>query len=198
MSTTSTVRLSRRQLLACGFVLAGAGTLAPPATAAAAVSDGMLLRYALQVEQLSVVAYQHALGLSGAEGAVRTRLTEFLSHEQLHISVLERELRSLGEALPSPIASIASANALLSQHGLSRDIGATTKLHDAISLLLDIEGLSQGAYHAMAGLLRSSAPLLPAVEALGCEAQHQALLTDIQYPGKIERSVPGPFVEGWQ
>jgi hypothetical protein len=201
MSLTATLRLSRRQLLggcAGALAVAGAGTLAIPATAAVAstpVSDGTLLSYALEIELLSVFAYEHMLGLAGDH---RPLLAEFLGHERQHVAALESELRPLGQSPPRAVDTLARAKAVLAQHGLSSDIGSVRKFEDAIKLLLDIEGLSQGAYYAMSGLLNSQSPLLPAVQALACEAQHQALLTALLYPGKIERVVPGPFVEGWQ
>jgi Ferritin-like domain len=125
-------------------------------------------------------------------------MLQFLSHEREHVMALESQLGARGHTPATSISTPAQANAVLSQHGLSIDIGKVRTFKDAIKLLYDIEGLSQGAYYAAVGLLSASGPLVPAAEALSCEAQHQALLTGLLYPGEIERSVPGAFVEGWQ
>jgi len=191
---------SRRELLAGGLAGAGAAAVLAARTAAAdtPVSDQALLSYALQIEQTAVVVYEQVLALPVLGRESRALALEFLGHERAHVAALHSELEALGNAPPAPVSTSQQARAVLAQHGLSVDFGKLGTLKDAINLLYDIEGLSQGAYYATIGRLSSSAPLASAAQALACEAQHQALLTALLYPGEIERSVPGAFVEGWQ
>lgn len=195
--------LSRREVLAGGFagagVAVGAAVLAAPAAQAdTPVSDHALLSYALQIEQTAVVVYEQVLAMPVLGRESRALVLEFLGHEREHVAVLLSQLSALGQATPAPVSTPRQARDVLRQHGLSVDFTKVTKLKDAITLLYDVEGLSQGAYYAAVGLLRSSHPLAAAAQALACEAQHQALLSELLYPAEIERSVPGAFVEGWQ
>jgi ferritin-like protein len=192
--------LSRRELLTGGLAGAGGAVLAtaPAAVADTQVTDGALLSYALQVEQTAVVVYEQVLAMPVLGRESRALLLEFLGHEREHVAALLSALQALGQAAPAPVSTARQARAVLAQHGLSVDFAKVHGLKDAITLLYDIEGLSQGAYYAAVGLLRSSRPLASAAQALACEAQHQALLTALLFPGEIKRSVPGAFVEGWQ
>jgi rubrerythrin len=192
--------LSRRELLAGG--LAGTGAAAVLAASAAEadtpVTDHALLSYALQIEQTAVVVYEQVLAMPVLGRESRALVLEFLGHEREHVAALLADLKALGQAAPAPVSTPQQARDVLHQHGLSVDFAKVHKLGDAIALLYDVEGLSQGAYYAAVGLLSSSRPLASAAQALACEAQHQAQLTALLYPAEIERSVPGAFVEGWQ
>jgi rubrerythrin len=192
--------LSRRELLAGGLAGAGASVLvaAPTAGADTPVSDHALLSYALQIEQTAVVVYEQVLALPVLGRESRALVLEFLGHEREHVAALLSELQALGQATPPAASTPQQARAVLAKHGLSVDFAKVHKLKDAITLLYDVEGLSQGAYYAAVGLLSSTRPLASVAQALACEAQHQALLTALLYPGEIKRSVPGAFVEGWQ
>jgi ferritin-like protein len=154
---------SRRQALAGGAALVGAGALAltRPASAAAQASDVDRLERLLALEQRLQSLYETAL----QRDAVEPRLGEtLLEHEREHIRGLEMALRARGRRSPRatvPPPQVGSAFA--SRPAFAR-------------FAIDIETETVGAYQEALTTLRSTRLLLPLGSIMTSGAQHVVAL----------------------
>jgi hypothetical protein len=161
---------------------------------AAAPSDSTVLARTLRIEQLVVIAYERVLASGLVAPAVSAQLHTVLGQEHRHVAVLERALRELS-AMP-PQTSNAAAQRELAAHHVQVGLNSLGDQHDCLKLLIDVESLAEGAYFAAISKLTDPRLLRTSIAAMGCEAQHWTLLSAIQHPGKLYRSVPYPFVQG--
>ena len=96
---------NRRELVRGGLAAALAATvpalLDAPGALAASISDTSVLTSLLQVEQVVVFAYEHALS-TGLLSAVQPVLATFLDHERAHVHALLVDLTDLGATAPAP------------------------------------------------------------------------------------------------
>lgn len=192
------IPITRRQLVHAGLAgTAAAAVLRPPDAAAAgapAPGDSAVLTRTLRTEQLVVIAYERVLASGLLAPAVSTQVRVLLGQEHQHVAALERSLRELGAVLPR--TSESAARRALSAHHIHESLTGLRNQHECLKLLIDIESLAEGAYFAAISKLTDPSLLRTSVEAMGCEAQHWTVLSAIQNPGKLYRSVPYPFVQG--
>ncbi len=199
MSEVRAGRLSRRQLMV-GALSAGSGgalVAADPALAdSTPVGTGPLLSAALAAEQATVLAYRRVIALPFVAPRVGALLRVMLGHNRDHAAVLASELRAMGSPLPVAPTTLSQANQTLSKHGMSGDLSSVHTLKDAVQVLLDFEAVCEGAYYAAIGGVTSTAALVRAAQALACDAQHSALLGEIEYEGNVQEAVPNWYVAG--
>lgn len=191
-------RTTRRQLVQTGIAGATAVTLLGSRSAAAAIaaapSDAAVLTHTLRIEHLVVVAYERVLASGLLAPGPSGQLHAILRQERQHVAALERALHVLGAQAPQ--SSVAAAQRELAAHHIHTSLSTLRSQHDCLKLLIDVESLAEGAYFAAISKLTDPALVRTSVEAMGCEAQHWTLLSAIQHPGKLYRSVPYPFVQG--
>src|SRR5205085_7872878 len=113
---------TRRELVkrGIGAAAAASGAMSAPSAAAAAPaqSESQALSYALQIEQLAVIAYRRAVATHVLRRPVRTQLRLLLDQELEHVRTLERSLAQIGAAITEPPPSIRSAQAALTRYGI--------------------------------------------------------------------------------
>ncbi len=197
--------LTRRQLLRTGIVAGAVPTvpaiaaLADPGAAAAAdakmPTQAQALTAALQVEQLAVFAYQHAIANPQLGSEAGRLATAFLVQEQAHLAALAAHAAGAGVALVPPPVDVAAADkelATLHVHGLS----SVRSQKDQLKLLIAVEEVCEGAYYVGLGAMSNAALLTTAAEIWANEAQHATALRSLVYGDDPKKTVPTGFAEG--
>lgn len=191
---------TRRELVRSGVGLAVAGSLggavAPSAAASPAPSQAHRLAHALESERLAVIGYQQVLGTDVLSTPVRPQLQELLAQDRQHVAALERILTQLGAALPAGPASVAAAQAMLTQHQVHRSLTRLPTQHDCLRVMIDIESLAEGAYFKAMPTLTHASLMRISATIMASNAQHWTVLSGIQHNGNVMMSVPFPFVYG--
>lgn len=188
---------TRRELITGAAGLGAAASLGAGAAAAvAAGSEAGALAHALQLERAGVIAYRQALAARVVSAPVGAQLRLLLAENLQHVARLEQFLRRLGAGIPAGPATVAEAQALLAQHQVHRSLTTLASEHDALRLLIDTEGLTEGAYFSAIPLLTDPTLSRTAIEMLGADAQHWTVLSGIQHNGNVFQSVPYPFAQG--
>ncbi len=190
-------RLSRRELIT-GAVAAGATAALTPALARADApppDDATLLTKALGFERLSIIAYEHLEPLAVLTAHQRHVLRGLVHQDRAHAHALEAEMTARGIALPPLPAGPMAVDQALSAKGMSGTVAGAQTLKQVVQLLLDIEALTQGGYYMIIRDATDAALALQATQALGNEAQHSTLLTELVSP-QISQTVPGWYVTG--
>jgi Ferritin-like domain len=196
------MRATRRELIRRGGIAAGALASAGLATARADAAsqapqtDAELLARTLRIEQLVVFVYVQVLGAGVLDSQLARQVRGMLSQEREHVEFLEGALHAIGATPPPPPANTAEVQAYLNSHQVHRSLTGIRTQHDGMKLLIDAESLAEGAYFYAISRLNDLNLVRRAVEIMGCEAQHWAVLSAIQHPDQIIISVPYPFVEG--
>jgi hypothetical protein len=170
----------------------GAGTPSAAGTSAPGAGDSAVLSRTLRIEQLVVTVYQRVLASGLVVPAVASQLRVQLAQEHQHIATLERALRELGAST----TSVSAAQRELHHHHIHIALARLRSQHECLKLLIDVESLAERAYFEATSHLTDPELVRTSIEAMGCEAQHWTVLSAIQHPGKLYRSVPYPFVVG--
>ena len=195
---------TRRELLAAA--VAGVA-LAAPATALAATAPALppdppagRLRRLLSVELLLLYCYRHVLGTSLPSPAARPVLELQARHEAAHIHALSVELTRLSPsgAIPVGPRGVGAADRALARRNITGRLGQLQGEKDALHLLLEAERVVGGAYFVALTKLEDQRLIALAVSIMGSEAQHEALIGDLLYPGDAQRSVPYGLIQGIQ
>jgi hypothetical protein len=197
---------TRRELLVGAVGVAGV-TLAAPGVAAAVtkVADrpdppDERLRRLLSVELLLLYCYRQVLGASFLTPAVRPVLELQARHEQAHIRALSTDLTRLSPSGAVPLApdSVVAADRDLARRTVSGRLGQLQGEKDALHLLLGVERVVVGAYFVALTKLADRRLIALAVSIMGAEAQHEALIGGLLYPGDAQKSVPYGLIQGTQ
>jgi Ferritin-like domain len=195
---------TRRELLAAG--VAGVA-LAAPATALAATTVAARpdppderLRRLLSVELLLHFCYRHVLGTSLLTPGARPVVELQAHHEQAHIHALSIELTRLSPSGAIPVAppGVSAADRDLARRNVTGRLGQLQGEKDALRLLLGVERVVVGAYFVALTKLEDPRLIGLAVSIMGAEAQHEALIGDLLYPGDAQESVPYGLIQGMQ
>lgn len=195
---------TRRELLT---VSAAAVAVASPATALAANAAATRpdppderLRRLLRVELLLHYCYRHVLGTSLITPASRPVLELQARHEQAHVHALSVELARLGPLGVTPVApaGVTVADRDLARRNVTGRLGQLQGEKDALHLLLELERVVVGAYFVALTKLEDGRLIRLAVSIMGAEAQHEALIGDLLYPGDARKSVPYGLIQGIQ
>ncbi|HET9105469.1 MAG TPA: ferritin-like domain-containing protein [Solirubrobacteraceae bacterium] len=158
------------------------------------------LRRLIRVELLLLYCYEHVLPAPFVSGRARPVLAQQARHEQAHLRALTAELRRLAPAAPLPAgpATPAAADRALAHRNVQGRLGQLQGEKDALHLLLELERVVGGAYFVALTKLSSPRLIELAVSIMAAEAQHEALLGDLLYPGHPEQSVPYGLIQGVQ
>lgn len=201
---------TRRELLAAG--LAGTALVMP----ATALADGTTstagpgatapdppdarLRRLLSVEQLLLYCYEHVLGASFVSERARSVIALQARHEQAHIRALAAALHRIDPAGPVPAgpAEVSVADRDLARRNVTGRLGQLQGEKDALHLLLDVERVVGGAYFVALTKLADPRLITLAVSIMGAEAQHEALIGELLYPGHPDRAIPYGLIQGTQ
>jgi hypothetical protein len=170
----------------------GVGTTSAAGGGAPGAGDSAVLSRTLRTEQLVVTVYERVLASGLVAPAVASQLRVQLAQEHEHIATLERALRELGASR----TSVSAAQRELHHHHIHIALARLRSQHECLKLLIDVESLAERAYFEATSRLTDPGLVRMSVEAMGCEAQHWTVLSAIQHPGKLYRSVPYPFVVG--
>ncbi len=198
-----TGRATRRELLTgAGAAVAGTALVcaevAAATTAPAPETPGRRLSRLLSVELLLLFSYQHVLSSSVLHAHARGVLTPFVAHEEAHVQTLTQQLQRLGEPLPAAPSDVAAANRRLARRGVPSRLGQLRGSGDAARLLLDLEQVVTGAYFVALLKLEDPALIGLALQTMGCEAQHEALISELLNHGDPQQAVPYGLIQGQQ
>ena len=210
-------RPTRRELMVAGAGAAAAATLLDAAAAQAARThknashdhvqalksgqahfDARRIERLLRVELLLLFSYQHVLGSSLLGPEKRQALEPLQAHEQAHIRALTARLTVLGGSPPAPPASAQAANRDLAHRKVKERLGQLTGTHDALQLLVAVERVVVGAYFVALIKLSDPSLVLLVAQMMASDAQHEALIGELMYPGNAQKAVPFGLVQGVQ
>ena len=192
-------RLDRRRLI--GIALAAGAGLIVPARAAAATprSEAQVLADLLATEQLTIAVAERILASPrlGHRAAATTR--RVLAAERHHAAAFARALRQIGGAPAAPFGTAPTTleRALLVRH-VHQSLGGLHTEKDCLDLLLDLEGIAEGALYTAMADLRDPAHQRLTAGVLASEAQHEAVFGLLRNPKDFDRAAPYAFVEGIQ
>jgi hypothetical protein len=192
-------RRTRRELIGRGAVLVGAGLAAVPTAAQAAKpipSDGELIAMLAGLELLVAFVYQRALGSGRLTDAEVALARQIQGHELAHARALLALLPALGAQPPQPPRDDVEAQAALVPHHTHVVLARVRGAHGWLHLLIDIEQVLERNYHQAISQLREAELLRLCAEILASEGQHGLLLTELRHPGKIDRWLGSPFLNG--
>ena len=207
-------RTTRRQLLGAG---AGAGAAAllgaapalgkskrqarsavtqlPPAQARA---EAMRIERLLRVELLILFTYEHVLSSSILPADARSTLLPLRGHEQTHVQLLTARLTALGGAVPRPPANVDAADKDLAKRSVKGRLGQLKGERDALHLLLAVERVVVGAYFVSLLTLDDPRLITLVAQIMSADAQHEAVIGELLYPGQAQKAVPYGLVQGVQ
>jgi hypothetical protein len=199
-------RVTRRALFLTGAGAAAAGTTAAlldtaSASAASAVeaeSETTRLERLLSVELLAVFVYQHVLSSTLLTFHAKQVLGPLRSHEEAHVRVLTTELTVLGGLAPSPPANVTAADRDLARRSVTGRLGQLQGSHDALDLLLEVERVVVGAYFVALTKLEDPQLITLAAQIMATDAQHEAIIGELLFPGDAQKAVPYALVQGAQ
>jgi hypothetical protein len=199
-------RVTRRGLLLSGVGVAAAGTTAAlldsaSASAASALdaeSETTTLERLLSVELLGVFVYQHVLNSSLLTPHAKQVLGPLRGHEEAHVRVLTTELTVLGGLAPSPPANVEAADRDLARRSVTGRLGQLQGSHDAFDLLLEVERVVVGAYFVALTKLQDPQLITLAAQIMATDAQHEAIIGELLFPGNAQKAVPYALVQGSQ
>jgi hypothetical protein len=197
---------SRRRLFADGARIAAAGTVGGalvPSLAGAAdrkkkppPSDATLVAQLIVLERVIQDVYGRAIASGQLDNGGLALAREVLGHEQVHESVLRRQLRLLsGHALPVPHTT-EELEKELAKHHTKVALDRHRSGRGWLKLLVDVEDVLERNYHTAISILRSTSLLTLASEILASEAQHSALLGEELSPRNVQKALPHAFING--
>jgi ferritin-like protein len=198
----SAVQPTRRELLAYGAGIAGAAMLVPASALAAgggaAESQAVRVQRLMSVELLMLYTYRQVIASSLLSPSARRALAPLRANEEAHVRALGMRLSALGGSAPAPPDSVAEANQDLAHREVSGRLGQLKGAKDALRLLLAVERVTVGAYFVALTKLEDPGLITLAAEIMANDAQHEAIIGELLYPGKAGQAVPYGLVQGVQ
>ncbi len=144
--------------------------------------DIAILKFALTLEYLEAAFYREAVREGGLSGAQRQLARLLLDHEETHVTVLRRTIRSLGSKVPS---------------SPKFNFKGTNKGDQFIQTALVLENTGVRAYLGQAPRLQSKALLAAAASIATIEARHAAavavLVNESPFAGEKSITPSGAF-----
>ena len=152
----------------------------------------------LSVELLMLFTYEHVLSSSILPaGAVRA-LLPLRGHEQTHVRLLSARLTALGGTAPKPPMTVAAADKDLAKRSVKGRLGQLKGERDALHLLLAVERVVVGAYFVSLIKLDDPSLITLVAQIMSADAQHEAVIGELLYPGDAQKAVPYGLVQGVQ
>ena len=175
-----------------------AGARVPKLTTAQRQFTAMRIERLLRVELLMLFTYQYVLGSQFLDPHERRVLEPLRAHEEAHIRALARQLTALGGVPPTPPTSAAAADKDLAHRKVKGRLGQLRGAHDALQLLVAVERVVVGAYFV--ALIKLDEPQLITLltQIMANDAQHEAIIGELMYPGDAQKAVPYGLVQGVQ
>ncbi|MGI8505571.1 MAG: ferritin-like domain-containing protein [Solirubrobacteraceae bacterium] len=177
---------------------AGVGSAGAATPTAQAESDAKRLHRLLSVELLLLFCYQHVLASSVLTPRAQRGLTPLRTHEEAHVRVLRARLAVLGTPAPQPPAGVAAADRALAHRRVKGRLGQLQSSRDAVHLVLDLERVTLGAYFVALTKLDDPGLITLGAQIMAGEAQHEAMIGELLYPGSAQKAVPYAIVQGVQ
>jgi len=185
---------SRRELLGRGLAVGGAVLAASSIPLllsvrnafAAAQDDGEVLRSAIALEQVAVLAYDTAIASKRLDPTFLRVATRLRDHERQHAAALTAALRELGGSPPRKPSGIADVDRVVK--GL-RDVKTQS---DIATFAIELESAAVSAYYEAHQKLTLAKLLQTAASIMADEGQHLVVLR--QAIGRDP--VPSAFVTG--
>ena len=161
-------------------------------------SEAMHVYRLLSVELLMLFTYDHVIASPLLGGPTRRALRPLRAQEEAHVHVLAARLAALGGVAPSPPASVTAANVDLARRQVKGRLGQLRSEQDALHLLLAAERVVVGAYFVALTTVEDRRLIVLAAQIMANDAQHEALLGELLYPGQTGNAVPYGLVQGVQ
>ena len=170
----------RRELLRRGFGLGGAAVLASSIpllwsvrsafAEAGGDGDAPILARAINLERVSVIAYDTLIGAAFVTPALGGALRRFRAHEQEHEDALVTALTSLGGTPPAPPQGVADVDKVVD--GL-RDVRSRA---DMLTFLIELETAAVAAYFDAHAKFGEAKLLQMGASIMANEGQHLVVL----------------------
>jgi len=170
----------RRELLRRGFGLGGAAVLASSIpllwsvrsafAEAGGDGDAPILARAINLERVSVIAYDTLIGGAFMTPALGGALRRFRAHEQEHEDALVTALTSLGGTPPAPPQGVADVDKVVD--GL-RDVRSRA---DVLTFLIELETAAVAAYFDAHAKFGEAKLLQMGASIMANEGQHLVIL----------------------
>lgn len=179
-----------------GPAVAGATSTAAAGTAAAFQADR--LRRLLSAELLILYCYEHVLDSQILDPHQRQALAPLQAQEEAHVHALRTRLAALGAPAPPAPASVTQADRYLSRRKVRGRLGQLKGQMDALHLLLAVERVVVGAYFVALTKLADPSLVTLSAQIMANDAQHEAIIGELLYPGIAQQAVPYGLVQGTQ
>jgi hypothetical protein len=192
---------TRRELLAYGAGIAGAALLVPASALAAGgatESEAVRVQRLMSVELLMLYTYRQVIASSLLRPSGRRALAPLRANEEAHVRALGARLSARGGAAPAPPDSVAQANKDLAHREVRGRLGQLKGAKDALGLLLAVERVTVGAYFVALTKFEDPGLITLSAEIMANDAQHEAIIGELLYPGKAGQAVPYGLVQGVQ
>ena len=168
----------RRDLLRRGFGLGGAAIAAASipllwsvrSAFAQSDADDAVLQSAINLERVTVIAYDTLLSGGALSGAVRRDMRRFRAHEQQHADALTTALTDLGGTPPAPPKGVADVEQIV------EGLAAVKTRADALSFAIELETAAVAAYFDAFSRLGEAKLLQTGASIMGNEGQHLVVL----------------------
>lgn len=176
-ASTAPFPTTRRELLRRGLATGGAVVAAAAVDVllgardafAQASSDAGIVRAAIGLEQIAVLAYATALA-SGKLDAPTTKVVSlFRAQEQQHEDALTAALKGLGGTPPPKPTGTTAA-------GVLKGLSAARDQKAILTFAIELEMVAVGAYYAAHTKLQDAELLRTATQVMANEGQHLAVL----------------------
>jgi hypothetical protein len=178
-----------------GAVVAGTARASGPALAD---SEAMHVYRLLSVELLMLFTYDHIIASPLLSPPTRRALLPFRGQERAHVHVLAARLPTLGAVPPSAPANVAAADIDLARRHVKGRLGQLRGEEDALRLLLAAERVVVGAYFVALTTLQDRRLIVLIAQIMANDAQHEALIGELLYPGDTHKAAPFGLVQGVQ
>jgi hypothetical protein len=168
----------RRELLRRGFGLGGAAIAVATIPLLWSVrnafavdeTDGSVLASAINLERVTVIAYDNVLAGGLLTAGVRGAVRGFRGHEQQHADALITALTDLGGTPPAPPNGIAAVDDVV------KGLGDVRTQADVLSFLIELETAAVAAYYDAHRKLGEAKLLQTGASIMATEGQHLTVL----------------------
>ncbi len=171
----------RRELLRRGFALGGAAIAASSIPLllsvrnafAESTGDAAILEKTIDLEQISVIAYDTAIASGLLSPGVLRIARRFREHERQHAATMTTALTDLGGAPPARPEGIADVDEVV------KGLGDVTSQADVANFAIELETASVAAYHDAQSKLIETRLLQTSASIMANEGQHLVVLRTI-------------------